>query len=175
MLIKIEDLQPKKLINFYLPKPLVKPNSAALFTRQSTEIPQVVRAILDIDGVELCLVTDVLVGVRFADSAVKEDVQALVLAELDDYLSDSGCQLWETAPASGSLELLEALADSFIRHTLNRDKGDIKIISYDNNCLELQFTGHCAGCPYAQNTLNNVIAGCFNRYVPALKEIKIKE
>lgn len=175
MLIKIEDLQPKKLINFYLPKPLVKPNSAALFTRQSTEIPQVIRAILDIDGVEQCLVTDVLVGVRFADSAVKEDVQALVLAELDDYLSDIECQLMETAPVSGSLELLEALADSFIRPTLNRDKGDIKIISYNNNCLELQFTGHCAGCPYAQNTLNNVIAGCFNRYVPALREIKIKE
>lgn len=175
MLIKIEDLHPKNLINFYLPKPLVKPNSAEIFTSQKMKQPQIVSNILAIDGVEQCLLTDVLMSVRFTDSAVREDVQALVLAELDDYLNDSGYQVLQTTQTPASLELLEALADSFIRPTLNRDKGDIKIISYVNNCLELQFTGHCAGCPYAQNTLNNVIASCFNRYVPTLKEIKIKE
>ena len=118
--------------------------------------------------------TDVLLSIKYTDSANKEDLMALILAELDDYLAAKP-EIISLEQPDIDLSLFEALADAFIRPTLNRDKGDIKIISYQNNELLLQFTGHCSGCPYAQNTLNNVVAGCFKRYVPQLGSIKVKE
>ncbi len=173
MQIKIEDLTPKKLINFYPPQAVCPNNQAALFLPKSSAVPPLARALLEIDGVTGCLFSDALIGVSFAENANKEDVIALVLAELDDYFSANGGMLQFETPQV-DLSFMEALADSFIRPTLNRDKGDIKIVAYENGVLQLQFTGHCAGCPYAQNTLNNVIAGCFKRYIPQLKDIQVK-
>ena len=173
MQIKIEDLAPKKLINFYPPQAVCLANQAALFLPESSAVPPLARAILEIEGVTGCLVSDVLIGVSFSENANKADLTALVLAELDDYFSAGG-EILQVAASQADLPFMEALADSFIRPTLNRDKGDIKIISYKGGILQLQFTGHCAGCPYAQNTLNNVIAGCFKRYVPQLNDIQVK-
>ena len=174
MLIKIEDLAPKNIINFYPPQPLCCQDSAKLFTKPLPENLSLIRALAELPELESCLVSDVLLSLKYADSAHKEDVKALVLAELDDYLS-AAQQPLDFGQTAADLDFLEALADAFIRPTLNRDKGDIKIISYQNNELLLQFTGHCSGCPYAQNTLNNVVAGCFKRYVPQLGSIRVKE
>lgn len=175
MLIKIEDLAPKTHLNFFLPRPLVADNAAAFFRQKDAQTPAPAAALLDIDGVKSCLLTDVLVGVAYNENANKEDVKALVLAELIDYLEEKHPLLPVGENRPDNIELLEALADSFIRPTLNRDKGDVKIISCTDNNLLLQFTGHCAGCPYAQNTLNNVIVRCFKRYVPLLNDIRIKD
>ena len=173
MLIKIEDLTPKHIINFYTPRKLCRANQAKLFGADSVDKPQIVQNIFDISGVERCLVSDTLLSIFYKESAAKDDLCALVLAELDDYLSTSP-QEQDFINAAADIDFIEALADAFIRPTLNRDKGDISIISYQNNSLLLQFTGHCAGCPYAQNTLNNVIAGCFRQYIPQLKDIQVK-
>jgi Fe-S cluster biogenesis protein NfuA len=69
----------------------------------------------------------------------------------------------------------EALADALIRPTLNRDNGDIVIHGIKDGVMELSFTGHCAGCPYAANTLQNVIMRTFLRYMPQIKEIRQTE
>ncbi len=174
MLIKIEDLTPKNLINFYPSTPLCAENKAQVFVKNDLHMPEMVANILSVDGVQRCFISDKLIGVMFADSANKEDVKALVLAEIDDYFAYNGA-LIATQATSDELQLIEALADSFIRPTLNRDKGDIRLIEYTNGNLVLQFVGHCAGCPYAQNTLNNVIAGCLKRYMPQINSIKTKE
>ena len=173
MLIKIEDLTPKHIINFYPPRKLCRTNQAKLFGADSVDKPQIVQNIFDISGVERCLVSDTLLSIFYKESAAKDDLCALVLAELDDYFSACG-EMLQVAASQADLPFMEALADSFIRPTLNRDKGDIKIVAYEDGVLQLQFTGHCAGCPYAQNTLNNVIAGCFKRYIPQLKDIQVK-
>ncbi len=173
MLIKIEDLTPKHIINFYPPQKLCRANQAKLFLASSNDKPQIVQNIFSIDGVERCLISDALLSISYKESASIDDLCALVLAELDDYLS-ANLQEQDFTGAAADVDFIEALADAFIRPTLNRDKGDIAILSYQNNSLLLQFTGHCAGCPYAQNTLNNVIAGCFKQYIPQLKEIQVK-
>ena len=83
-------------------------------------------------------------------------------------------------PAIGESNLalpqqIEALADSFIRPTLMRDNGNIRLITAENTVLQIQFTGHCAGCPYAQNTLNNVIAAALKKYLPQILTVQMVE
>ncbi len=174
MLIKIEDLSPKNIINFYPPQALCSKNTVKLFNKPFPEDFPFISLLTPLSDIESCLLTDVLLSIKYTDSANKEDLTALILAELDDYLAVKP-EIISLEQPDIDLSLFEALADAFIRPTLNRDKGDIKIISYQNNELLLQFTGHCSGCPYAQNTLNNVVAGCFKRYVPQLGSIKVKE
>ncbi len=175
MHIKIEDLTPKLIINFYPSKPIAVQNSALLFT-SSTEngIPLLAQNIMAINGIKRCLITDELLAILYEDINAKEDIIALILAEIDDYFNENNFPLVFQQNLN-NITLIEALADSFIRPTLNRDNGDIKILAYQNDILTIQFTGHCAGCPYAQNTLNNVISNCLKRYIPKLKTIQIKE
>lgn len=174
MLVKIEDLQPKNILNFFPPQPLVKENLAILYNKENAGNFSLAANLMQISGIEKCLITDTLLGIHYSSITNKEDIKALVLAEIDDYFTERP-QPFDNNIQPASLALIEALADSFIRPTLNRDKGDIKILSLENGLLTLQFIGHCAGCPYAQNTLNNVIAACLKRYVPQLKNIQIKE
>lgn len=170
MQIKIEDLCEKKLLNLHLPQPIIPQNTALLFNGRADCSALFIRNLMEINGVSRCLLTDKILSVRYKENVDPADVKALVLAELDDFYHEPKPILNIATPAV-SLELIEALADALIRPTLNRDKGDIKIHSFNQNNLELEFTGHCAGCPFAQNTLNNVIVKTLKNYIPSLDKV----
>ena len=174
MLIKIEDLMPKNIINFYSPKSVTEENISLVFFAKQKPDDAFLSQILEIDGITRCLISENLFSVQFAETANKEEVKALVLAEIDEYVSQ-GTQRIDIKDKANLTEKAEAVADALIRPTLNRDKGDIIISSLQNNVMEIEFTGHCAGCPYAQNTLQNVIARTFKQYLPQIREIKLKE
>ena len=174
MPIKIEHLDALNLVNFYVPQVLTKAPDFIAAAPQNLPQNTLARQLLDIDGIMRCLIADHLVGIQYAPNAARDDIIALVLAEIDDYMA--------VAPASASgesnlslLAQIETLADSFIRPTLMRDNGNIRIISINGDALQIQFTGHCAGCPYAQNTLNNVIAAALKKYLPQIQTVQMVE
>ncbi|MBQ4400024.1 MAG: NifU family protein [Alphaproteobacteria bacterium] len=174
MLIKTEDLAPKTIINFYVPSPMIANGSSLLFFKNEKIENDFVLQILSIEGVKRCLIVENLLSVQYSDIAEKEDIKALVLAEIDDYVNE-GTSLSGVDDKTDLLVKCGAVADALIRPTLNRDKGDIALLSLQNGVLEVQFTGHCAGCPYAQNTLQNVIVRTFRRCVQQIENVKLKE
>lgn len=174
MPIKIEHLDALNLVNFYAPQALTAAPDFIAATPQTLPQNILARQLLEIDGITRCLIADNLVGIQYASSAARDDIIALVLAEIDDYMALS------LPPAFGESELtllqqVEALADSFIRPTLLRDNGNIRLIAAADGVVQIQFTGHCAGCPYAQNTLNNVIAATLKKYLPQIKTVQMVE
>jgi len=174
MLIKTEDLTSKNIINFYAPEPLTAEGVALLFFEGDTLENDLLREIFDMQGVKSCFISENLFSIRYLESADKENIKAIVLACLDDYISGNKF-FSKIEDKADLLAKCEALADALIRPTLNRDKGDISLLSLQNDVLEVQFIGHCAGCPYAQNTLQNIIIRTFKRHLPQIKEIKLKE
>ena len=172
MLIKTEDLSSKSVINFYLPNGTLSVKQTLLFVSADDCKNDFIEEIFSIDGVAYCLLAEDLVSIKYTDNSDKETIKALVLACIDDYMQnlsdlDGGCY--------DLMLKCEALADALIRPTLNRDNGDITMSLLPENILQVQFTGHCAGCPYAQNTLQNVIVKTFRRYIPQIKEVRLKE
>src|SRR5574344_472770 len=165
MQIKIEEITNKNIINFYISQKLATEQTAVLATPSTKYSSVLIQNIMQIKGIEKSLFTDELVAVTLSDNKNIEDIKALVMAEIDDFFNDNQPLIAEKNQAEIA-ELAEAVANSFIRPTLNRDKGDIQILKIENNSMELQFTGHCAGCPYAKNTLNNIIIKTFNKYIP---------
>jgi Fe-S cluster biogenesis protein NfuA len=172
MQIKTETLEKLHIINFF-PEQLLQPDNLLGVVADKTSTPHnLLGNILSLAGVSRVLAVPNLISVRY-DTDNLAELKMLIMAEIDDFwaaphpLSADFCNLPEK-------ECAEALADAFIRPTLNRDGGDIAIHNVENGRIEISFTGHCAGCPYAQNTLQNVIMRTFLRYMPNIKEVKQK-
>ena len=174
MPIKIEHIDALNSVNFYVPQALTKAPDFIAVTSQNLPQNILARQLLDIEGIKRCLIADNLIGIQYAPFAARDDVVALVLAEIDDYMAVAP----EAATGESNLsplQQIETLADSFIRPTLMRDNGNIRIISITLDTVQIQFTGHCAGCPYAQNTLNNVIAAALKKYLPQIQTVQMVE
>lgn len=171
MHIKIEDLAPKKIINFYLPDEVTAEGETAVLGGNVTG-EGFLQNILQTDGVRRVLLAGNVLSLQY-DSGIADDIRALTLAEIDDFLTQDTAK--EFVSNVEDIEKVEALADALIRPTLNRDKGDINILSLQNGILTLEFSGHCAGCPYAQNTLQNVIMKTIRHHMPQIKEVRLRE
>ncbi|MBR1601101.1 MAG: NifU family protein [Alphaproteobacteria bacterium] len=174
MLIKTEDLAEKCIINFYLPSDAVLVKNTMLFISSENCDNDFIREIFSTDGIIYCLLTENMISVKYADKNDKDDIKALTLACIDDCMQGA-FNLPQSGGCKNLIQKCEALADALIRPTLNRDKGDIIIFMPSNDVLQVQFTGHCAGCPYAQNTLQNIIIKTFKRYLPQITEVRLKE
>lgn len=172
MQIKTETLEKLQVINFYTEQPLVPDNLPRVAFAGTLPADDLWKNILSLPGVERILAVANMISIRFAADSSPE-LKMLIMAELDDY-TQAPYPLINEFPSITTEACAEALADAFIRPTLNRDGGDIEIQGINDGVIEISFTGHCAGCPYAQNTLQNVIMRTFLRYMPEVKEVKQK-
>ena len=172
MQVQIEHLANLRVINFYVSH--LTANRAVLFVPENRQNPEFVRNIFENCAVERCLITPELFACKYAENAKIDDVRLIVMAELEDF-SENPQQLDNQAGEGDILRLGQAVADSYIRPTLNRDKGDVELLGFEDSVLNLKFVGHCAGCPFAQNTFNNVVAKELKRLVPDIKEIRLEK
>jgi len=65
--------------------------------------------------------------------------------------------------------VIEALGE--IRPLLQRDGGDVELLSVVDGVIKARLKGACAGCPGARVTLNEVIAKKLKEKVPQIKEV----
>jgi len=70
-------------------------------------------------------------------------------------------------------ELLEniekALAE--IRPYLLTDGGDISLVSYEEDTVEVKFHGACTGCSVNQMTLKNGVEATIKKYAPQVQKV----
>ena len=174
MVIKVENLIQKNIINFYLPRKITADNHVVITTQEQQPDNPLCHAIWQISGITQCLMAENLLAVKYDDANAYAEIKLLVLAEIDDYIAANGPIINSTNSLS-TIATAEILADSLIRPTLNRDGGDISFVSFNDGIITIQFTGHCAGCPYAQNTLNNVVTKTLRHYIPEINQVQVKE
>ncbi len=68
------------------------------------------------------------------------------------------------------LENIEkALAE--IRPYLKTDGGDISLVSYDDETVEVKFHGACIGCTVNQMTLKNGVEATIKKYAPQVQKV----
>ncbi|MBU0625836.1 NifU family protein [Patescibacteria group bacterium] len=62
-----------------------------------------------------------------------------------------------------------------IRPGLQQDGGDVEVVSFEEKTgvLQVRFTGHCATCPFAQQTLKQGIEKTLKEMVPAVKSVEL--
>lgn len=170
MHIKIEENPQNNVLKIYLPQPLVA-DGKVVFVQ--TGRSGLLRRIWEIENIDWCLIIPELLAIKY-NGPNGEDIKALLLAEITDYFAEQG-QLLPAENEADRADFAQAVADVFIRPTLNRDKGDVKLKFVSSEQIEAEFVGHCAGCPYAQNTLQNVVMKTLQKYLPEVTKISLKE
>lgn len=58
-----------------------------------------------------------------------------------------------------------------IRPILQRDGGDVELVSVIDGVVRVKLQGACAGCPGAKMTLSEVIGKVLKEEVPGVKEV----
>lgn len=173
MQIKTEYFAARQNLLFYLPQGFY-PAGAEISEKETESESEFLKNLLNINGVKRCLLTPELLAVTYEQGVNPENIEALVLAEIDDY-SETPPFFSVAKELPLNVQSIEAIADSFIRPTLYRDGGGVEIINLENNILHLHFVGKCSGCPYAQNTLNNVIIKVLKKYLPQIEQVVTEE
>ena len=59
-----------------------------------------------------------------------------------------------------------------IRPMLQRDGGDVELVSVANGIVKVRLQGACAGCPMSQMTLRNGIEKVLREKVPEIKAVE---
>ena len=63
----------------------------------------------------------------------------------------------------------KALAE--IRPYLLTDGGDISLVSYEEDVVEVKFHGACTGCSVNQMTLKNGVEATIKKYAPQVQKV----
>lgn len=74
-----------------------------------------------------------------------------------------------SVPEEQRIRMLIGLISAQLEAT---DGGSVEFISYDEGTLEIKMGGACGGCPFATQTLNNVITSTIQEYFPNVTEVK---
>ena len=59
-----------------------------------------------------------------------------------------------------------------IRPMLQRDGGDVELVSVEDGVVTVRLQGACAGCPMSQMTLRNGIEKLLKEKVPEVKAVE---
>ena len=59
-----------------------------------------------------------------------------------------------------------------IREGLQRDGGDIELVSVEQGVVKVRLKGACAGCPMSQMTLTNFVEQSLKKAVPEIKRVE---
>ena len=59
-----------------------------------------------------------------------------------------------------------------IRPVLQRDGGDIELISVEDGVVKVKLQGACSGCPMSQMTLKNVVEQTIKNEIPEIKSVE---
>jgi len=68
-------------------------------------------------------------------------------------------------------EQVREIIENKIRPLLQRDGGDVEVVSVDNGIVKVRLQGACSGCPGAQMTLKMGIERLLREDIPDLKEV----
>lgn len=73
--------------------------------------------------------------------------------------------------ASGDLEQRVLLALEEVRPALQRDGGDVELVSVDGATVTLRLVGACHGCPMAAMTLVEFVEERIRLYAPEVEKV----
>lgn len=117
----------------------------------------------------LLLTTD-FIYLKSTSPDTLSDLEMLVLAETEDFLHTAP-QI-QTAPIDHTEEKIRIILKTAVAPLLQRDGGDIELISCTDGIVHIRFLGKCNGCPCAEKTLKNHVEKNLIRYLPEIKEVR---
>ncbi len=128
--------------------------------------------ILSCGEVESLLLTENFIYLQSTDTAHLEDIEALTMAEISEYNFDAPkISMPHQEHTAAQIKLILKI---IVAPFLQRDGGDIELVSYNNGTAIVHFLGKCQGCPYAQKTLKERVEKNLIYYLPEVREVVLQ-
>ncbi len=67
-------------------------------------------------------------------------------------------------------EELEKILDTYVRPLLKTHGGDMQVVDFTDGVVKFKLHGHCAGCPAADFTTENLIQTELMEHMPEVKQ-----
>lgn len=130
---------------------------------------QLLKSVFQSKQAKASLLTSDFIYIESHNTKDIEDLELITLAEIDEYLSLPSSQ--QTADEDHIESKIKLLIKTIISPFLQRDGGDIELVSYKTDTVKVRFLGKCQGCPYAEQTLKNHVEKNLIHYLPQIKEV----
>lgn len=66
---------------------------------------------------------------------------------------------------------IEKVLDEEVRPKLLLHQGDVEIVAWKGEILQVRLTGHCAGCPSAMLTTEEIIETAVTKRIPEIRKV----
>ena len=175
MIIETQNTPDENVMNFFPPQKLLPESHAEFIDSKSLRNSPLAENIFDLGGICSILITPDTISVTKEKTAEWAKLKPQILAEIMDFLaSGEEIIIFPKTPRTdeNTTQKIISLLNARIRPAVQRDEGDIKFISFENGIVYVEMLGHCAGCPYATQTLKDGVEKILQTYIPEVKEVK---
>jgi Fe-S cluster biogenesis protein NfuA len=140
-----------------------------------------IKNLLNIDGVELVLVSENFLSVKKNDKISWDSLKPSIISSLNDYFQKNKepilSAIGEVEPEqkiedNKIIDQINDILNTKIRPAVARDGGDIKFISFDNGIVKVELRGSCSGCPSSLMTLKQGVQNLLCHYVKEVKSVE---
>ncbi len=134
-----------------------------------TESIDLLDNILSYGEINVLFLTENFIYIQSSEAAYLEDIEALTMAEISEYNFDT--QKISIPSQEHTDAKIKLILKIIVAPFLQRDGGDIELVSYHNGTAIVHFLGKCQGCPYAQKTLKERVEKNLIYYLPEVREV----
>ena len=139
--------------------------------------------LLNIDGVELILLSENFLTVKKDDKASWESLKPTIISLLNDFRAKNSTPVLSvkddfikeeknTNEDDEVISKIKEVLDTKIRPAVARDGGDIKFKSFKNGKVAVMLQGSCSGCPSSLMTLKQGVQNLLKHYVKEVNSVE---
>ena len=173
MIIEIQETPDKNVLNFFPPQPLLRQGTAEFVDAKSLRKSPLAEQIFDIGNIVSLFMTPEMVSVTKTEDASWEDLKALIMAEIMDFLSTGEEAVTpKVDDPNNVIGQITSLLNARIRPAVKKDGGDIKFLKFEDGIVFVEMQGSCKGCPYAMRTLKDGVEKILKSYIPQVLEVR---
>ena len=142
-----------------------------------------VRELLQINGVELILLSDNFITIKKEQNIKWEALKPTIISYLNDYFQNNSEPILSKKPKKNDQktsevdtedveERIKQILDTKIRPAVARDGGDIKFKSYSKGIVKVELQGSCSGCPSSLMTLKQGVQNLLKHYIKEVQSVE---
>ena len=142
-----------------------------------------VKNLLNIDGVELILLSDNFLSVKKQEKANWESIKPSIISYLNDYFQTNKKpillkkeiderKIKKQIKGNEIIDQINEVLESKIRPAVAKDGGDIKFVSFEKGVVKVKLKGSCVGCPSSMMTLKQGVQNLLKHYVKGVNSVE---
>tara|TARA_B100000945_G_scaffold316126_2_gene316476 strand:- start:119 stop:673 length:555 start_codon:yes stop_codon:yes gene_type:complete len=141
-----------------------------------------VKNLIELDGVELILVSEEFISVKKTDDSSWDSLKPSIISSINDYFEKNDKPILsknenlkthkEKEDDDLVVQEIKKVLDTKVRPAVSKDGGDIKFVSFNKGIVKVELRGSCSGCPSSIMTLKNGVQNLLRHYVKEVTEVE---